>query len=68
MVGFSLTFAFFGYFAHHLVQYSGIDLNIIRESAYLLILLFAIVMLSSYLSEQLIIWKTRSGILIKHRR
>jgi cytochrome c biogenesis protein CcdA/thiol-disulfide isomerase/thioredoxin len=50
--GFACTFALFGYFAHNLVQYTGIDLNFIRHLAYGFLLLFALIMMSSHLSEQ----------------
>lgn len=52
VIGFVIAFALFTFFSRQLVQYSGIDLSIIRYISYALLLLFGIVMLSSYLSEK----------------
>jgi cytochrome c biogenesis protein CcdA len=51
IIGFTLTFAVFSYFAHALVNYSGIDLNLVRHAAYVILVLLAIIMLSQRLSE-----------------
>lgn len=52
IIGFMLTFALFALFARQLVQYSGIDLNLIRYIAYGLLFLLAFILLSNYLAEQ----------------
>jgi cytochrome c biogenesis protein CcdA/thiol-disulfide isomerase/thioredoxin len=50
--GFVFTFAVFTYFSRKLVQYSGIDLNIIRHASFVLLGILGLVMISSYLSEK----------------
>lgn len=50
--GFVLTFSLFTFFSRSLVRYSGIDLTLIRDMSYLLLLLLGIVMMSTYLSEK----------------
>lgn len=52
IVGFITTFALFTFFARKLVQISGIDLNLIRNISFVLLLLFGIIMLSDYLTEK----------------
>ncbi len=52
IIGFVLIFALFTFFSRALVQLSGINLNAVRITSYVLLLLFGIVMLSTYLSEQ----------------
>lgn len=52
VVGFVLTFALFTFFSRKLVQISGIDLTLIRHVSYAILILFAIVMLSEYLTEK----------------
>lgn len=52
ITGFILFFTIFTFFSRAIVQYSGVDLNIIRYFSYLILLLLGIVMLSSYLSEK----------------
>jgi cytochrome c biogenesis protein CcdA/thiol-disulfide isomerase/thioredoxin len=52
ITGFTLSFAFFAFFSRQLVQYSGIDLNLIRYIAYGILLLIGLLMLSTYLTEK----------------
>ncbi|HEX2549757.1 MAG TPA: cytochrome c biogenesis protein DipZ, partial [Gammaproteobacteria bacterium] len=52
IIGFVLTFSLFTFFSRKLVQYSHIDLNIIRHISYGLLFLLGIIMLSSYLTEK----------------
>lgn len=51
VLGFILTFSLFTFFSRALVRYSGIDLSIIRYASFILLLLFGLVMLSTYLTE-----------------
>jgi cytochrome c biogenesis protein CcdA/thiol-disulfide isomerase/thioredoxin len=50
--GFVVTFAIFTFFSRKLVQYSGIDLSLVRDFSYVLLILFGLTMLSSYLTEK----------------
>jgi cytochrome c biogenesis protein CcdA/glutathione peroxidase-family protein len=50
IVGFVLTFAVFTFFSRKLVQYSGIDLNVIRHFSFFLLALLGCIMISNYLS------------------
>lgn len=52
ITGFIILFALFTLFARKLVQISGIDLNIIRNITFGLLLLLGCIMLSNYLTEQ----------------
>lgn len=52
IIGFVCVFALFTFFSRALVQYVGIDTNLIRHIAYVLLLLFAIMMMSTYLTEK----------------
>lgn len=52
VVGFVLVFALFTFFSRKLVQYSGIDLTLVRRISYALLFLFGIMMLSEYLTEK----------------
>lgn len=52
ILGFVLTFALFTFFSRQLVQYTGIDLVLIRHISYGLLILFGIVMISSTLTER----------------
>lgn len=52
IIGFVVIFALFTFFSRKFVQYSGVDLNLIRHISYLLLLLFGVVMLSTYLTEK----------------
>lgn len=52
ILGFIITFALFTFFSRKLVQYTGIDLGLIRHISYALLLLFGIMMLSTYLTEE----------------
>ena len=52
IVGFVLTFALFTFFSRQLVQYTGVDLVLIRHASYVLLILFGIVMLSTTLTEK----------------
>lgn len=51
ILGFVLTFALFSYFAHTLIQHLGINANAIRQSAYVFLLLFGIILISNSLIE-----------------
>lgn len=50
--GFCLSFALFAYFSRKFVQLTGIDLNVLRHISYFLLVLFGLVLCSSYLSEK----------------
>lgn len=52
IIGFVIIFSLFLLFSHKLVEYSGIDLNLIRHISYGILLLFGIIMLSTYLTEK----------------
>jgi cytochrome c biogenesis protein CcdA/thiol-disulfide isomerase/thioredoxin len=52
IIGFTCTFALFALFARQLVQYSGIDLNLIRYIAYGFLILLSFILLSNYLTEK----------------
>lgn len=52
IAGFTITFALFAFFSRKLVQYSGIDLNLIRYISYAILLLLGLIMLSNYLTEK----------------
>lgn len=51
IIGFVVIFALFTFFSRKLVQYSGIDLNLIRHISYGILLLLGVMMLSTYLTE-----------------
>ncbi len=50
--GFVITFALFTLFSHFLVARLGINLDRLRDVAFILIALFGVVMVSSYLTEK----------------
>lgn len=50
ILGFVFVFALFTYFSRELVQYSGIDLNLVRHISFGILLLLGIILLSSYLT------------------
>lgn len=52
VVGFILFFSVFTFFSRKLVQYSGIDINIIRHVSYFILAILGIIMLSTYLTEK----------------
>ncbi len=52
IIGFMIVFALFTLFSRKLVQYSGIDLNIIRHISFGILILLAIIMLSTYLTDK----------------
>jgi len=52
VTGFVLTFALFTFFSRKLVQYSGIDLSLIRHISFAVLFLLGVVMMSTYLSEK----------------
>lgn len=52
ITGFIIVFALFTFFSRKLVQYSGIDLNIIRFISYGILCMLGIIMISSYLSDK----------------
>lgn len=51
ILGFIFTFALFALFARQLVQYSGIDADLIRYLAYGFLFLLSLILLSNYLTE-----------------
>lgn len=51
ILGFIVSFALFTFFSRKLVQISGIDLNIVRNISFGILILFGIIMISSYLTE-----------------
>ncbi|OAI49448.1 cytochrome C biogenesis protein [Gammaproteobacteria bacterium SCGC AG-212-F23] len=52
IIGFVFIFALFTFFSRKLVQYAGIDLNLIRHISFGILLLLGLIMLSSYLTEK----------------
>jgi len=52
MFGFILIFSLFTFFSRQLVQYAGVDSNVLRHIAYGLLFLLGIIMLSTFLTEQ----------------
>ncbi len=52
ILGFVITFTLFTFFAKALVVLTGINLNFLRYVSYILLVLFGIVMVSTYLSEK----------------
>lgn len=59
IIGFIIVFALFTFFSRQLVLYTGIDLGLIRHISYGLLILFGIVMLSTYLTEKFNIFAQR---------
>ncbi len=53
IVGFIITFALFTFFSRKLVLYTGVDLEWIRHISYALLIMFGIIMISTYLTEKL---------------
>ncbi len=51
-LGFVICFAVFTLFSRKLVQYSGIDLNLVRYISYILLIIFGVIMLSTSLTEK----------------
>ncbi len=52
IIGFIAFFTLFTFFSRKFFQYSGIDLNLIRHISYGILILLAIIMLSTYLTEK----------------
>ena len=52
ILGFVLSFALFTYFSRQLVLLFGIDLNIVRNVSFVLLLALGLIMLSGYLTEK----------------
>lgn len=52
ITGFVITFAIYGYFSRKFVQYTGIDMNVIRHISYGILLALGLIMISTYLTEQ----------------
>jgi len=52
IAGFVLVFSLFTFFSRKLVEYSGIDLNLIRQLSYAILILLGLIMVSNYLSEK----------------
>ena len=52
ITGFAITFTLFTLLSHFLVTHLGINLDRLRDAAFILIILFGVVMVSSYLTEK----------------
>jgi len=52
ILGFIITFALFTLFSKKLVDYSGVSLILVRNLSFVLLILFGIIMLSTYLTEK----------------
>jgi len=50
--GFIITFTLFVFFAKTFVNYTGVDLSILRNISYGLLIIFGIILVSDYLSEK----------------
>ncbi len=50
--GFILVFSLFTFFSRKLVEYSGIDLNLLRHLSYALLFLLGCIMVSNFLTEK----------------
>lgn len=61
ITGFILFFTIFTFFSRSIVQYAGVDLNLIRQVSYVILLLLGIIMLSSFLTEKLLLLTQRIG-------
>lgn len=59
IVGFVLIFVLFTFFSRKIVQYTGIDLTWVRYVSYVILILFAIVMLSETLTNLFSRWTQR---------
>src|SRR5579864_9164352 len=59
IIGFVLIFALFTFFSRKAVQYTGIDLNLIRNFSFALLLLFGVIMLSTRLTEKFSLFTQR---------
>jgi cytochrome c biogenesis protein CcdA/thiol-disulfide isomerase/thioredoxin len=59
IVGFILSFALFTFFSRKLVQATGIDLELIRHLSYGLLILFGIVMMSTFLTDKFTLFTQR---------
>ncbi len=52
IVGFVVIFALFTFFSRQLVRYTGIDLGLVRNISFILLILFGLIMLSTSLTEK----------------
>jgi cytochrome c biogenesis protein CcdA/thiol-disulfide isomerase/thioredoxin len=52
ILGFIIVFALFTLFSRKLVQYTGVDINLIRHISYGILLLLGLIMISTYLTEK----------------
>lgn len=52
IIGFILSFVLFTFFSRKLVEYSGIDLNVVRHFSYAILILFGLTMISTTLTEK----------------
>ncbi|HVV69003.1 MAG TPA: cytochrome c biogenesis protein DipZ [Gammaproteobacteria bacterium] len=52
ITGFTIVFTLFTLLSHYLVTHLGINLDRLRDAAFILIILFGIVMVSSYLTDK----------------
>lgn len=59
ILGFVFTFALFTFFSRKLVQYTGIDIGLIRHISYALLIILGVIMLSTYLTEKFNLWTQR---------
>lgn len=66
--GFILSFALFTYFSRKLVQVTGIDLDLVRHFSYALLILFGVVMMSTFLTDKFTLLTGRLTSLGSHSR
>ena len=52
IIGFVLSFALFTYFSRQLVLLFGLDLNLVRDISFALLIILGVVMISSYLTDK----------------
>lgn len=52
IVGFVSMFSIFTFFSRKLVLYSGINLTVVRDVSFVLLILFGLIMMSTYLTEK----------------
>lgn len=53
ILGFTFFFAIIAFFSRSFVAYTGIDLNLIREISFVILIVLGLIMLSDYLSEKI---------------
>jgi len=52
IIGFVFTFSLFTFFSRQLVQYTGIDLTLVRYFSYIILIMLGVIMISTYLTEK----------------